>query len=128
MTRPSRKGYSDPEAKDGTVAGSTGENGAGLNAAYEGPTELVELDIVDPHFMAEAYDTYADLRSKGPVSRVRFAGGGEEKASGDGAKEEPPSQWVYDGPRKPKTYPGKGHLWMDNLSTSSTEWLPEEKV
>ena len=40
--------------------------------------------------MAEAYDTYADLRAEGPVSRVRFAGGGEEKTSEDGAKEEQP--------------------------------------
>ena len=35
--------------------------------------------------MADAYDTYADLRAKGPVSRVRFAGGGEEE-SGDAAR------------------------------------------
>jgi hypothetical protein len=39
------------------------------------------LDIGDPNFMADAYDTYADLRAKGPVSRVRFAGGAEEAAS-----------------------------------------------
>jgi hypothetical protein len=92
MTRSPRKGYSGSEDKDGTVAGSTSENGAGTDAAREEArlTEPVELDIVDPNFMAEAYDTYAELRAEGPVSRVRFAGGGEEKASGDGAKEEQP--------------------------------------
>ena len=40
--------------------------------------EPVELDLSDPQFMASAYDTYADMRAKGPVSRVRFAGGEEE--------------------------------------------------
>jgi cytochrome P450 len=93
MTRSSRKGYSGPEDKDGTASRSASENGAGTDADHEEarPTEEpVELDIVDPNFMAEAYDIYADLRAEGPVSRVRFAGGGEEKASGDGAKEEQP--------------------------------------
>src|SRR5215213_42922 len=51
-----------------------------------GLTQPVELDIADSHFMADAYDTYADLRAKGPVSRVRFAGG-EEEESGDGEEE-----------------------------------------
>ena len=48
-----------------------------------GLTQPVKLNIADPHFMASAYDTYADLRAKGPVSRVRFAGG-EVEVSGDG--------------------------------------------
>src|SRR5919202_3555394 len=80
----------DPEDKDEEVSKSTSENVPGTNAAHEEarPTEPVELDITDPHFMANAYDTYADLRAKGPVSRVRFAGGDEEEASGDGAEEE----------------------------------------
>jgi cytochrome P450 len=47
----------------------------------------VELDITDPHFMANAHELYADLRAKGPVSRVRFAGVAEE-ASGNGAEEQ----------------------------------------
>ena len=79
----------DPEDKDGVDVQSTSENGAGTNAAHEEAcaTEPVELDLGDPHFMANAYDAYADLRAKGPVSRVRFAGG-EEEASGDGAEEQ----------------------------------------
>ena len=40
--------------------------------------EPAELDIGAPNLMADAYDTYADLRAKGPFSRVRFAGGAEE--------------------------------------------------
>ena len=43
--------------------------------------EPAELDIGAPNLMADAYDTYADLRAKGPFSRVRFAGGAEEEAS-----------------------------------------------
>jgi len=75
----------DPEDKDDLASPATSEKSATTNAAHEEarPTEPVELDIGDPHFMADAYDTYADLRAKGPVSRVRFAGGGE-KASDDG--------------------------------------------
>jgi cytochrome P450 len=45
------------------------------------------LDIADPNFMADAYDTYADLRAKGPVTRVRFAGGAEEAASEDSGEQ-----------------------------------------
>ncbi len=81
----------DPEDKDGTVSQSTSENGAETKAADEeevNPMEPVELDIADPHFMANAHELYADLRAKGPVSRVRFAGVAEE-ASGDGAEEQP---------------------------------------
>src|SRR5215212_2112561 len=76
----------DPEDKDGLASPATSEKSATTNAAHEEarPTEPVELDIGDPHFMADAYETYADLRAKGPVSRVRFAGGGGEKASDDG--------------------------------------------
>src|SRR3712207_6056278 len=75
----------DPEDKGGTASPSTSENSATTDAAHEKtrPTEPMELDIGDPHFMANAYDTYADLRAKGPVSRVRFTGGDEEE-SGDG--------------------------------------------
>jgi hypothetical protein len=78
------------EDKDETLSQSTSENGAERNAANEeeaNPTEPVELDITDPHFMANAHELYADLRAKGPVSRVRFAGVAEE-ASGNGAEEQ----------------------------------------
>src|ERR671926_131880 len=88
----------DPEDKDGIVSQSTSENGAGTNEPQEEevrPTEPVELDIADPHFMANAYDTYADLRAKGPVSRVRFTNGKEE-ASSDGEEE----QREFFGPRE----------------------------
>nr|MDQ3833428.1 hypothetical protein [Actinomycetota bacterium] len=66
----------DPEDKDGLVSQSTSKNGAETNAAHEEEASLrkpVELDIADPHFMDDAYAVYADLRAKGPVSRVRFA-------------------------------------------------------
>src|SRR5918998_32659 len=77
----------EPEDKDGAVSRSTGEDGAGRDVAHgeASPPELVELDISDPHFMAGAYDTYAGLRAKGPVSRVKFAGG--EEGSDDGAEQ-----------------------------------------
>jgi cytochrome P450 len=75
----------DPEDKDGLASPLKSENSTTTGAAQEQtrPTEPAELDIGDPNFMANAYDTYADLRAKGPVSRVRFAGG-EEEESGDG--------------------------------------------
>jgi cytochrome P450 len=83
----------DPEDKDGLARQPTSENGAEPNAVHEEEACLakpVELDIADPHFMENAYHTYADLRAKGSVSRVRFSGGDEEEASGDGAEERRP--------------------------------------
>src|SRR5215213_6144668 len=79
----------DPEEKDRTASPSKSENSASTGATHEQahPTEPAKLDIVDPDFMADAYDTYADLRTKGPVSRVRFRGGAEE-ASGDDREEQ----------------------------------------
>jgi cytochrome P450 len=81
----------EPQDKDEIVLQSTSENGAETNAANEqkevNPRELVELDITDPHFMANAHELYADLRAKGPVSRVRFAGM-EQEVSGDGSEEQ----------------------------------------
>jgi hypothetical protein len=79
----------DPEDKDGLASPSKSENSATTEAAHEEarPTEPAELDIGDPNFMADAYDTYADLRAKGPVSRVRFAGGAEEAASEDSGEQ-----------------------------------------
>src|ERR687889_948886 len=71
----------DPEDKDETLSQSPSENGAKTNEPsnepYEeqiNPPEPVELNITDPHFMANAHELYAELRAKGPVSRVRFAG------------------------------------------------------
>src|SRR5829696_1593162 len=81
----------DPEDKDETVSQSISEYGAEMNAPNEeeevNPTEPVELDIADPHFMANAHELYADLRAKGPVSRVRFAGMKEE-VSDNGTEEQ----------------------------------------
>jgi cytochrome P450 len=73
----------DPEDKDGLLSPAKRENSAATGAANQQATEPVELDIADPNFMADAYDTYADLRAKGPVTRVRFASGAEEEASED---------------------------------------------
>src|SRR5215212_3666609 len=75
----------DPQDKDETVSQSTSENGANRKEANR--IEPTELNITDPHFMSDAYDTYADLRAKGPVSRVRFAGM-EQEESGDGEEEQ----------------------------------------
>jgi cytochrome P450 len=74
----------DPEDKDGLSPKN--ENSAAAQEQSR-PTEPTKLDIGDPKFMADAYDTYADLRAKGPVSRVRFAGGAEEEASEDGGEQ-----------------------------------------
>ena len=63
----------DPEETGKTVSQPRGD-AAGKEDQQE---ERVELDLSDPQFMASAYDTYADMRAKGPVSRVRFAGGEE---------------------------------------------------
>ena len=90
MTEFPRVDSLDPEDKDEIVSQSTSENGAETNAANEeevNPTEPVELNITDPHFMANAHELYADMRAKGPVSRVRFAGM-EQEVSGDGTEEQ----------------------------------------
>jgi cytochrome P450 len=77
----------DPEDKDGLLSPAKRENSAATGAANQQASEPVELDIADPNFMADAYDTYADLRAKGPVTRVRFAGGAEEAASEDSGEQ-----------------------------------------
>src|SRR3712207_5873939 len=79
----------DPEDKDGLASSSRSENSVTTEATHEEarPTEPTELDIGDPNFMADAYDTYADLRAKGPVSRVRFAGGAEGAAGEDSGEQ-----------------------------------------
>ena len=92
MTQSPHADYTDPEDKDGIGSQSTSESGAeGDDAAHEEAhvAEPVQLDIADPHFMADAYDIYADLRAKGPVSRVRFAAVNEGEASGDGEEQRP---------------------------------------
>ncbi len=85
------------DKEDATIFQSTSEDGAEIGAAHEHVqlTEPVELNLADPHFMANAYDTYADLRAKGPVSRVRFVTGADEaeEAPGDGAKEQRPEDF-----------------------------------
>src|SRR5919199_1157344 len=57
------------------------ENGAQTNADQEDThlTDFVELDRSDPHFLANAYDMYAKLRAKGPVSRARIVGAEEQR-------------------------------------------------
>ena len=75
----------DPEDKDGLL--SSAENGGATGVARQQAGEPVELDIADPDFMADAYDTYADLRAKGPVTRVRFAGVAQEAASEDSGEQ-----------------------------------------
>jgi cytochrome P450 len=67
----------DPEGKDGLAPKSENSAAAREQARQAEPEKL---DIGDPNFMADAYDTYADLRAKGPVSRVRFAAGAEEES------------------------------------------------
>src|ERR687898_182704 len=95
MTQSPSGDFHKPEDKDATVLQSTSEDGAETGAAHEEvrPTDPVELNLTDPHFMADAYDTYADLRAKGPVSRVRFVTGDEQETSEDGAKEQRPEDF-----------------------------------
>ena len=89
MTKSARKDLRGPKNKDGLVSQSTSEDGATTGMAHKeaGLAQPVELDIADSHFMADAYDTYADLRAKGPVSRLRFAGGEEESGDGEESRE-----------------------------------------
>jgi hypothetical protein len=88
----------EPEDKEAeTILQSTGEDRAQIDAAHEDvqPTEPVELNLADPHFMANVYDTYTGLRAKGPISRVRFVTGADEaeEATGDEAKEQRPEDF-----------------------------------
>src|SRR3712207_7730837 len=66
MTQSQREEFVDPKDKDGLVSESASEDGAGTRVATNEAdrTEPVELDIADPHFLANAYDTYADLDRK----------------------------------------------------------------
>ena len=89
MTESARKDLRSPKNKDGLVSQSTSEDGTttGMAQKEAGLARPVELDIAVSHFMADAYDTYADLRAKGPVSRLRFAGGEEESGDGEESRE-----------------------------------------
>jgi cytochrome P450 len=79
----------DPEDRDGLASPPKGGNGTatGPSDEHSSAIEPVELNIGDPNFMADAYDTYADLRARGPVSRVRFEGGVEQEAGEDGGEQ-----------------------------------------
>ena len=90
MTQPPNGGSRDSD-KDEVVSLSPSENGVetnGTSGEEANQTEPTELNIADTHFMANAHELYADLRAKGPVSRVRFAGVAQE-TSGDGAEGQP---------------------------------------
>lgn len=52
------------------------------NGAVSPPaTEVTELDLRDPQFMATAYETYDALREKGRVTRIKFGSDEDGKES-----------------------------------------------
>ena len=65
-----------------TLATDDRRNGTETN---EVPTDVVELNLRDPQFMTNAFETYAKLREKGPVVRVKF-GGGEDTEEKENAR------------------------------------------
>src|SRR5919206_802592 len=71
----------DTGDKDELGSQPISENGAQTNPDHEDArlTDFVELDRSDPHFLANAYDMYAELREKGPVSRARIVGAEEQR-------------------------------------------------
>jgi cytochrome P450 len=78
-----RTAKSEPTTAPTTSANGAGPNGAGPNGAQDA-SGLVELNMADPHFMANAYATYADLRARGRVVRVSFPQPGQaESTNGD---------------------------------------------
>jgi cytochrome P450 len=90
--------FHEPEDNEGeTILQSTGEDRAQIGATHEDVqlTEPVELNLADPHFMANVYDTYTGLRAKGPISRVRFVTGADEaeEALGGDAREQRPEDF-----------------------------------
>jgi cytochrome P450 len=98
MSHPPHDNFHEPKDKeDATTFQSTSGDGTKTDAAHEDVqrTKPVELNLADPHFMANAYDTYADLRAKGPISRVRFVTGADkaDEAPGDGANEQRPEDF-----------------------------------
>src|SRR5919112_6004148 len=98
MAHSPHENFHEPDNKeDATIFQPTSEDGAERGAGQEDlyPTAPVKLNLTEPHFMANVYDTYAELRAKGPVSRVRFVTGADEaeEAPGDGAKEQRPEDF-----------------------------------
>jgi cytochrome P450 len=96
MTHRPHKDFYESQDNDATVFQSTSEDGPETRIEHEAArtTEPLELNLADPHFMANAYDTYADLQAQGPVSRVRFVTGyDEEEEPGDGTKEQRPEDF-----------------------------------
>lgn len=85
MVNQQRRDLLGTEDKDGINSQPIGESGTGTNADHEEVRliEPVELDRSDDHFIDNAYEMYAELRAKGPVSRARFVGAedrrGEER-------------------------------------------------
>ena len=56
---------------------ATDDDGRSGARTHDEAADVVELDLRDPQFMTNAFETYAELREKGPVVRVKF-GSGEE--------------------------------------------------
>ena len=72
-----------PTKAQDTVA----QNGNERNGAVTSDVgdDVVELNLRDPQFMTNAFETYAQIREKGPVVRVKF-GGGEETDEKENAR------------------------------------------
>jgi hypothetical protein len=81
MANQQREELFDTGDKDELGSQPISENGAQTNADHEDAclTDFVELDRGDPHFLANAYDMYAELRAKGPVSRACIVGAEERR-------------------------------------------------
>jgi cytochrome P450 len=81
MANQQREELFDTRDKDELGSQPISENGAQTNADHEDArlTDFVELDRGDPHFLANAYDMYAELRAKGPVSRACIVGAEERR-------------------------------------------------
>src|SRR5919202_4921320 len=80
MANQQREELFDTEDKD-EFASQPGSESGGRGADHEDAcsTDFVELDRSDPHFLANAYDMYAELREKGPVSHARIVGAEERR-------------------------------------------------
>lgn len=65
---------------------TTAENSQAVNTngARDAPVPgVVELDFTDPHFRANAYDTYNALRDEGRVTRIKITGGPNSSENDD---------------------------------------------
>ena len=62
------------EAQSTATKDGSGRNGAEGNDVAD---DVVALNLRDPQFMTNAFETYAQLREKGPVVRVKFGGAGD---------------------------------------------------